>query len=281
MPSSTLHPSDSDLIQRVREGESRAFDELVARHYGVVCAVALARLRNVETAEDLVQEVFLRNYLHLAALRDPTRYAHWAVRLARNLAVDWQRRGITRSRLLPMVPMEDVVVEPADESRPDALESLMERQQLQHMNDALWKLPEFTRELVLMHYHEGMSKKDIAERVGMNPANVGRHLDKALEAMLRDIEAQGTPSAPTPQAPKAHPTPLPLPGKPSTGSIRQDIDALRARQVRRAAAVVAATAALAPEAKAAIIAASASSSAGSGLGASATGATATAGILEA
>ena len=100
--------SDGDLLRAFRAGDTTALERLVERHLGVVHLIALSRLRDREAAEDLAQEVFLRALLGLDRLTNPERFGPWLARIARNLATDWHRRRQTRSRLVQMVPLDQV-----------------------------------------------------------------------------------------------------------------------------------------------------------------------------
>jgi DNA-directed RNA polymerase specialized sigma24 family protein len=58
-----MAPTDSELIDRARRDDPSAFPTLVERYFGFVYAIAYARVRQREAAEDLTQEVFLRAFL--------------------------------------------------------------------------------------------------------------------------------------------------------------------------------------------------------------------------
>lgn len=221
--------TDEDLLRRFREGDQEAFGLLIHRHHGVVYAIAYARLRDVEAAEDLVQEVFLRAFVQHQSLRDGSRFAPWVCRMARNLAIDWLRRGETRSRLIPLVPMEESVMATVPEAdKPTAVEVASHRQEMELAEEALRQLAPGERELVLLHFTEGMSRSDIARHLGVHPSTAGRQLDAALAKMRGSVEK----------------------------TLRRAAPALRPRTVAvaRTATLVATFAALAPQAQAAIAA---------------------------
>lgn len=186
-------PSDLQLVSEVRGGSQRAFERLVERHQGVVFAIAYSRLRDRDAAEDLAQEVFLRTYLGLETLREGQRYGAWVCQMARNLAMDWVRRGEVRSRLVRQVPLDAEGEQVADRERMTTRERIMAEDEKKLLDEALWSLPEAERELVLLHYMEGLDKKEIAARLGVHPSTVGRQMDKALdkmrERMLQDTIA--------------------------------------------------------------------------------------------
>jgi RNA polymerase sigma factor (sigma-70 family) len=223
---SATHPPDEVLVREARQGNAQAFDLLIGRHFGTVYAIAYSRLGHRESAEDLAQEVFLRSYLQLTTLRDDARYAGWVALMARNLAIDWQRRGERSSRLLPLVPLEDTVDRHLEDPAKDASEAMAEREQLALAQEAILKLPPDLREVVMLHYTEDLSKSEIARRLGVHPSTVGRQLETALEKLKGSVENR----------------------------LKEGARALRPRRAAaaQAMAIIAITASLAPEAKAAL-----------------------------
>ncbi|MBN1477905.1 RNA polymerase sigma factor, partial [Candidatus Sumerlaeota bacterium] len=164
------------------------FDALIDRHFGMVYAIALARLRDPEMAQDLAQEVFLRAFLHLGRLEDPSQFAAWVGRVARNLAIDWLRRGQRASRLLPMVPLEAVPGELVDSGSEGVRETMASQEESHALREAMDQLPPELREVVLLHYSEELSQHEIAERLGLHQSTVSRQLRRALEALRGVLE---------------------------------------------------------------------------------------------
>ena len=87
------------LIDRARQGDRAAFGELVERFQPAVYAVALARLRDVNEAVELTQEVFIHALRKLDQLRDPRCFVGWLSREAPRSAwtTCWRWRGRTSS----------------------------------------------------------------------------------------------------------------------------------------------------------------------------------------
>lgn len=193
---------DEELVKTVLAGNVRAFDTLVERYFGMVYVMAYARLGHKETAEDLAQEVFLRAYLYLGNLDQPRYFSAWISRIARNLASDWLRRGQRASRLIPMVPVADLPADIADTQAKELREKMESEEQDKSVHDAIMKLPPELREVVILHFAEGVSKADIARLLGVHPATVGRYLAKALKTMRGILEPVLRQSAPTMRAPR-------------------------------------------------------------------------------
>nr|ACS83714.1 Cft2 [uncultured bacterium AOCefta2] len=178
--------NDEDLFYDAAKGDTDAFGELVRRNYGIVYAVGLARLGQRDEAEDLAQEVFLRAFLLLDRLDDPAKFPHWLTRIARNLSVDWQRRGTRAKRLVSMVPMTGLEL-PA--STTDARDAASLSEQNAALQTALDGLAPPQREIILLHYMEGLSHGEIALRLAVARSTVSRQIARAVDAMRGFVDA--------------------------------------------------------------------------------------------
>lgn len=175
--------NDDALVAAARASDPEAFPRLVERYFGTVWAIAYARLGRTESADDLAQEVFLMAFLHLRDLSDPGRFAGWLSQITHNRAANWLRGKQRSSRLVAMVELDDL----ADRAVQSAEPAMDQNEQHQAVRDAVLALPEQQRELVLLHFAEGLSHKQIADRLEVHPATVGRQLDKALATLRRSL----------------------------------------------------------------------------------------------
>ncbi len=195
-------PRDKELVKSAQTGNMRAFEKLVERYFGIIYAVAYSRLGNREPAEDLTQEVFLRMYLCLDNLQEPYQFSGWLVRITHNLATDWERRNQRTSKLCPMVSTAEMGELIPDKRGKNAREKMNLQEQNKALHDAIFQLPADQREIVLLHFTEGLSKKEIASCLGVHPSTVGRQLKKALSRMKGSLEPILRESAPSLRATK-------------------------------------------------------------------------------
>jgi RNA polymerase sigma-70 factor (ECF subfamily) len=137
-----------------------------------------------DEAEDLVQETYLRllraHDCQGDAIANPEAYLFTvALNLAREQAV---RR---RWSLLPIEELENITTLLADEeSVEDAAERAQRRQRLQAL---LRTLPERTRAVLVMQYRDGLSYKQIAERMGVSSHMVKKHVVRGLSVCRRAL----------------------------------------------------------------------------------------------
>lgn len=142
-----------------------------------------ARTRDIDAANDMVQETFLRlssNEAHLR-LRNP---AAWLQRVARNLLIDKARRDASRQAHLhvPLDEAMDAGVAPDQAARIEA------GQLLESYERAIAQLTERTRQVFLLHRVEGLSYRQIAERLAISVSTVEYHMMRALAHLDRVLD---------------------------------------------------------------------------------------------
>jgi RNA polymerase sigma-70 factor (ECF subfamily) len=173
--------TDAELVSRVLTGEAAAFETLVRRHVRACFAVAFARLRDSDEAEDVCQDALLRAFDRLGDCRDPARFGHWLLRIVRNRSIRrtaWLtlRRGAGFTRAAP----QSATTTPEDDVRRSELR--------QGLVAALSRLRPVQREIVLLHDHEGFAHRDIAERLRISEAMSRRHLSDARAQLRKSLE---------------------------------------------------------------------------------------------
>src|SRR4051812_35345216 len=85
--------TDEQLVQQVlTHADTAAFDQLVKRYQRRVYGICFSIVCDWSQANDLAQEAFLRAWLDLAKLREPSRFAPWICRIAFGACTDWLRK---------------------------------------------------------------------------------------------------------------------------------------------------------------------------------------------
>jgi RNA polymerase sigma-70 factor (ECF subfamily) len=92
---SLAETDEAALVAQSREGDGRAFGELVRRYEGKIFRLAQHVTQNREDAEDVLQETFLKAYEHLDQFQGTARFYTWIVRIAVNQALMKLRRRKT------------------------------------------------------------------------------------------------------------------------------------------------------------------------------------------
>lgn len=186
-------PSDGELLERSQQGDEAAFDALYSRYATRLHSYLLRFTGSRATAEDLLQEVFIR-LCREQGLRVPEdRLAPWLYTVARNVAIS-HGRSLSRRRARDAAAHGTVLHPTPDASRePLALRRL----ELAGLQAALAELPEPQREVVLLKLTGGLSHAEIAALQGVPVGTVKSRLHGAIGALRRRLNGEQTCSATT------------------------------------------------------------------------------------
>lgn len=164
-------------------------DELVSRLFASE-ARSLVRLASIfcddrESAEDLVQEAFVRLHRSADRIRDPERAPAFLRSIVINLARDANRRGLMSLRHRPSMtqPSSTVHVEV------DALEAA-DRQLI----DLIRALPDRQRACVVLRFYSELSESEIADVLGISKNSVKTHCRRGLATLEAALDAEGVTS---------------------------------------------------------------------------------------
>lgn len=165
---------DAGVARRAREGDPRAFEELVVRHQRRVWRLALRLVGSPADADDAAQEAFLTVYRTLDRYDPALPFGPWLVTLTTRVCLNWLR---TRRRR-PAEPLEEAE-DPSPGPHGEA-----ERRELRRAVQGLDDIP---RAVVALHYGEGMTCAEIGEALGMSAGAVKVALFRARTKLRRAL----------------------------------------------------------------------------------------------
>lgn len=157
---------DAVLVAALATDEVEALEQLYDRYSALVFSVALRVLHDHALAEDVTQEVFLRIWRQPASF-DPARgrFISWISSVARNRALDEQRR-MTRRRRAEDQDEDPVLRLPAEGPGNDPAHEAVLADERQRVREAMLDLPDAQRTVLEMAYFSGLTQTEIAERTG-------------------------------------------------------------------------------------------------------------------
>lgn|GEM_PF-1194673 len=184
--------TDAELCHASAQGQHAAFEELVRRYQGAVCAVTYAATGRRDLSEDLAQDAFLIAWKKLRGIRTPERVGGWLAGIARNLARK-SRRAVV-----------DLPLEHADHVGDEAMDvenAAVEQESRQQVWTLLETLPARYREVLVLYYREGRSAQHVAEQLGLSLSATEQRLSRGRR-LLRDkveraLERELTRTAPS------------------------------------------------------------------------------------
>jgi RNA polymerase sigma-70 factor (ECF subfamily) len=174
------------LVQRATAGDLDAFDELIRRYQVRIYTTVYNMTGNHEDANDLVQEAFIRAYNALGSFKGDSSFYTWVYRIAVNKTLNFLKSRKTRSAMslndldLNAENHPDLVAFISDKTpRRDAdLSELQEK-----LNEALLKLSDTHRMVVVLHDVQGVSHEEIARIMDCNIGTVRSRLFYARQQL--------------------------------------------------------------------------------------------------
>ena len=159
-----------------------SFDEAFTLHHRAVFRAAYALVRDAGLAEDVTQEVFLKLYQHLSALKDEEHVRPWLLRVASNTALNAIRsRGRSGAREEEFALAATAV----GGTEPVGIEADYERRtEIEEARRALAQIKEPMRSCLLLK-QQGLSYREIAQTLSLNEANVGSLIARGRKEFTR------------------------------------------------------------------------------------------------
>jgi RNA polymerase sigma-70 factor (ECF subfamily) len=179
-------PPDFSLIERARNGEDAAFNQLVLVYRKRILGTIARLIGRPEDVEDVAQEVFLRLYYSLDQLRSPDVFEPWLYRLTVNAAYDYLRRQKRRqeSRMADLseqqVMMADAAAGGKSQSEQQYYAGVRE-----FVQELLSEVSEEDRILLTLKEVEGLSLKELEKIYGVKENALKVRLYRARQRVLK------------------------------------------------------------------------------------------------
>lgn len=162
---------DNELVTRALAGDTRSYEELVSRYERLVAKVLYPYAKREISAEDLMQETFLRAYDRLDSFNPEYRFKTWLLAIANNLGIDTLRRR------REMVEFNQEIHSEVSGGGPEKM--AMDAERNAGVRAAMESLPETYQVPLMLRYNEEMSYAEIAEVLGLTVPAVKSRLFRA------------------------------------------------------------------------------------------------------
>ncbi|NLR82469.1 RNA polymerase sigma factor [Chitinophaga eiseniae] len=181
--SNPIQYSESALLSRIAEGDERAFATFYHHYYQLIFPFILKHLPTREDAEEVVQQTFLRAWLHRDKLADMAFVKAWLFKVATREYMNHVRNRL--SGKLALVQLEERG-EPADNN------TVLDIKEINHLiSRAMDTLSPQRRQVFYLSRREHLSIDEIAARMGISPKTVKNTLTAALVQVREYLAAAG------------------------------------------------------------------------------------------
>jgi RNA polymerase sigma-70 factor, ECF subfamily len=189
-----VSPMDPDaaLMLRVKRGDLQAFEELVQKYKQPIVNLMFRMLHDMEEAEDLAQNVFIRVFQSASRYEVAAKFSTWVFTIARNLCLnEIRRRGRHPAQSLESTQSEDEDQAPrqyADMRTFSPPQAFLQKELEQRVQQALEDLPEKQRLALAMCQEEELSYEEIAQVLGCSVSATKSLIHRGRETLKERLK---------------------------------------------------------------------------------------------
>ena len=182
-----LNTLDQEMVRNCLQGNETAWEDFMRAYERRVFSVSYRFARCRAEAEDLTQDVFLRAYQTLGSYRgEAGSLSGWLMQVARNLIIDRYRR--TRRDVL-FDPIRETEVSVGDPHAANPLQSLARNETEAVVHAALRKLPQDTRNVIVLHDLQGLAVQEVAAVLHIPEGTVKSRMIRGRRRLARILRS--------------------------------------------------------------------------------------------
>jgi RNA polymerase sigma-70 factor (ECF subfamily) len=171
---------DRDLVEAAQRGDQGAFMDLVRSRGDRLFSIAQRILRDVDRAEDALQDALVIAWRDLPSLRDPDRFDGWIHRVLTNVCIAQATRERRLASNLRVLPLDG----------PPAADELMGVADRDQLDRGFRRLTPDERAVLVLHHYVGYAPSEIAELLGVPAGTIRSRLHHAHRAMRAALDAE-------------------------------------------------------------------------------------------
>jgi len=180
-----MNELEKDLLRRISEGDAQAFTSLLKEIIPSLQAVIFRLVRQEDAVREILQEAFIRIWMHRDKLPDLEKPEAWLKRVTLNETFTWLNKNAYRARIFSGLSADAGV---SESTGIDNL-SLYETQKI--LQQAIDQLPPQRRRIYLMSRSEGLRAEEIARQLNLSSGYVKNALTAALDFLRQRLKDAG------------------------------------------------------------------------------------------
>jgi RNA polymerase sigma-70 factor (ECF subfamily) len=176
-------PTDAALAERARQGDERAFEELVRTYQGIAFRAAYLLTGSAVDAEEAVQTGFVKAWSALGRFRRGSEFRPWLLRIVANEAHNRRRSAQRRDSLALRAAGHDA----SGGAVPSPEATALEHERRRELLDAVNRLDQRDRDVLACRYFLELSERETAEVLGVRHGTVKSRTARALERLRAEV----------------------------------------------------------------------------------------------
>ncbi len=172
---------EDDRLAGVASGDMNAFHDIFSEYYGQVKQFSYSMLKDMDAAEDIAQEVFMKIWSGRHLLPSVRNFRNWLFQISKNTLTDHIRREVSAMERNSIFAKR---LPPNDESFE---KEFIAKETRRAMGEIVEKMPEKRREVFILNRFYGKTNDEIAERLQISKKTVENHLHLALKELKEKL----------------------------------------------------------------------------------------------
>ncbi len=179
--------SDEDLVEFFKNGDEGAFDEIYVRYAARLVKVIYYYVGDMDSAEDVLHEAFMRMIRHLDTYKSGRAFSSWIFQIAINCSKNHIKKSRRKDELFEKMTFG---VKEGGLEFPSPEEEMMGNLEVEAFNGAVNKLKPRFKEVLLLRVEENLKYSDIAGILGCSERTAKWRMKKAVELIIQDLKEQ-------------------------------------------------------------------------------------------
>lgn len=185
-----MKEKDSELIRKAKQGDTKAYDELLSKYKGSVYNLVFRMVRDKQEAEDLTQEAFIKAFKSLVSFNEDYAFSTWLYKIATNNCIDFfRKRKLQTYSLDKPIKYKDSEIQqelPDPDLNPE--KRILARERTQIIQEAINTLPEKYHTAIVLRHQEEKSYEEIAQILELPLGTVKARIFRAREMLNKALK---------------------------------------------------------------------------------------------
>lgn len=166
-----------ELIKKAQKGDKNAFTDIILQIRNDLYKIAKTRISSDDDIEDLIQDTMIETYKYIKKLREPEKFKMWVIKILVNKCNKLYKKKYRKDISIDEYNMENYIILNSQKDIEDDL----------NFYYLIKKLKYEERIVLILHYMEQYSVKDISKILKINENTVKTHLFRARERIKKDL----------------------------------------------------------------------------------------------
>jgi len=187
-----LNETEAKLIQKSKDGDVSAFEELITEYKKIAYNIALRILKNKEDAEDISQEALIKVFRSINQFNMMSSFKTWLYRIVVNTCLDFKRtqKALVISVDQPIQSGHNEFFVDIQDNRPSPEEIAQSKQTQKVIVDTIDKLEEDFRNVIILRDINGFSYEEISEILSCNIGTVKSRISRGRQRLKEMLETK-------------------------------------------------------------------------------------------